>query len=115
MVQEMTFTIIVEFRHDLLGHFDVPGWNAFVARLFERRLLAACWSRTDRPPPLVALIDFRGLRRAHHRLDNVDFRYCWLQDADFTGASLRNARLGCGREVRSEEHTSELQSRPYLV
>ena len=99
MGQEMTFTIIVEFRADLLWHFDVPGWNAFVASLFERRLLAACWSRAERPPPLVILIDFSGLRRAHYRLDGADFRYCWLQDADFTGASLRNARLGCGRNA----------------
>ena len=99
MGQEMTFTIIVEFRSDLLGHFDVPAWNAFIADLFERRLLAACWSRTERPPPLVALVDFRGLRRARHKLDGIDLRHCWLERADFTEASLRNSKMGCGRNA----------------
>jgi len=99
MGQEMTSTIIVEFRGDLLGHFDVPAWNAFVAGLFDRRLLAACWSRTERPPPLVILIDFRGLRRARYKLDGIDLRHCWLERADFTEASLRNSKMGCGRNV----------------
>ena len=99
MGQEMTFTIIIEFHHELLGHFNVPEWNAFVAGLVERRLLSICWSRTERPPLLVMMIDFRGLRRAHYKLDGIDLRHCWLADADFTGASLRNAWMGCGRNA----------------
>ena len=95
----MATTIIIEFRADLLGHFDVPSWNAFVNALFERRLLSACWSRTESPPLLVMMLDFRGLRRARHRLDGIDLRHCWLERADFTGASLKNAKLGCGRNV----------------
>src|ERR1035437_6033215 len=99
MGQEMTFTIIIEFRADLLGHFDVPGWNAFADALFERPLLSACWSRGERPPLLVVLLDFRGLRRARHKLDGIDLRHCWLERADFTGASLRNSKMGCGRNT----------------
>ena len=99
MVQEMTATIIIELRADLLGHLDVPSWNAFVNALFERRLLSACWSPKERPPLLVMMLDFRGLRRARYKLDGIDLRHCWLADADFTGASLRNAKLGCGRNV----------------
>ena len=95
----MTATIIVELHKDLLGHFDVPSWNSFVANLVERRLLSICWSRWESPPLLVVMIDFRGLRRVHYRLDGIDLRHCWLADADFTEASLRNARLGCGRNV----------------
>jgi hypothetical protein len=95
----MATTIIIEFRADLLGHFDVPGWNAFVNALFERRLLSACWSRWESPPLLVTMIDFRGLRRARYKLDGIDLRHCWLERADFTGASLRNSKMGCGRDA----------------
>ena len=95
--------VVIEFDKALFGHVvgerGVAGWNAFAGCLFERRLLAACWPPAERPPPLVALLDFRGLRRAHYRLDGIDLRLCWLERADFTGASLRGARLGCGRDV----------------
>lgn len=95
--------LIVEFDKELFNHVvgerGVAGWNDFVGDLFERRLLAACWASTEMPPPLVILFDFRGLRRAHYRLDDVDLRCCWLQGADFTGASLKNSHLGCGRGV----------------
>lgn len=91
--------IVVEFRRDLLGHFDVPQWNVFVAKLLSHGLIPPIFTPGEKPEPLSVLLDFRGLRRAHYRLDGIDLRLCWLQDADFTGASLRNARLGCGRNV----------------
>jgi len=96
---ERAIQIVVEFDKGLLQHFDVDQWNAFVNGLFEQVLLAACWSPSERPPLLVMLLDFKGLRRAHYHLDGIDLRLCWLQDADFTRASLRGAKLGCGRDI----------------
>ena len=103
MSHQAAVQVVIEFDKALFGHVvgerGVAGWNAFAGCLFDRRLLAACWPPTESPPPLVALLDFRGLRRAHYGLDGIDLRFCWLADADFTGASLRDARLGCGRDV----------------
>ena len=100
---EAAFQIVVEFDKGLLQHFNVDQWNTFVNGLFEQGLLAACWSPSERPPLLVVLLDFKGLRRAHYQIDNIDFRHCWLERADFTRASLRGAKLGCGRDISYRE------------
>jgi hypothetical protein len=91
--------IILEFRHDLLGHFDVPTWNAFVADLMEKNLIPPIYTPGEKPEPLSVLLDFRGLQRSHYRLDGIDLSLCWLEGVSFDFASLRNARLGCGRNV----------------
>ena len=96
---ETAVQVIVEFDKGLFQHFDVPGWNAFVANLVARNLVPPAWTKGERLEPLAAMLDFRGLRRPHYRLDGIDLRCCWLERADFTGASLRDARLGCGRDV----------------
>jgi hypothetical protein len=91
--------IILEFRHDLLSHFDVATWNAFINDLMAKNLIPPIYTPGEKPEPLSVLLDFRGLKRSNYRLDGINLSLCWLQDADFTGASLRNARLGCGRNV----------------
>jgi hypothetical protein len=95
--------IVVEFRKDLfrriVAELGVDGWNRHVADLLERELIPPAWLEGTRPPPLAAMIDLRGLRATHCRLDGIDLRPCWLADADFTGSFLRDARLCCGRNV----------------
>jgi hypothetical protein len=39
------------------------------------------------------------LKRAHYHLDGLNLRLCWLENADFTGASLRNFRSGNGKGI----------------
>jgi len=93
--------VVVEFDRSLLGHFTtVPQWNAFVADLMARELIPPSYFPGQRPDPVAVMIDFSGLRRPHHNLDRIDLRMCWLEDADFSGASLRDARMCCGRNVR---------------
>lgn len=91
--------IVVEFRRDVLNHFSVPEWNAFVADLLGKHLIPPIHALGEKPEPLSVLLDFRGLKRSHYRLDGIDLRLCWLEGASFEFASLRKARLGCGRNV----------------
>lgn len=87
--------VVIEFDKDLLQHFDVAQFNSFVNALFEKNVLAACWSPTERAPALVVLLDFTRLQRAHCVLDNLNVSLAWLAGANFEGASLKGARLGC--------------------
>ena len=96
---KVTMQVVVEFDKSILSRFDVPGWNAFVADLMSYKLIPPMWESGERPPPLGVLLDFSGLKRMNYRLDGIDLSMCWLGDADFTGASLKNAQLGCGRNV----------------
>jgi len=99
--------VVVEFRKDLYGRIIAnagpAGWSRYVADLAARGLIPPTWSQGERPPPLAAMIDLRGLQSVHSRLDGIDLRMCWLQDADFSGSSLKNAKLGCGRGVSYRE------------
>jgi len=95
--------LLVEFDRTLLSHVlgegGVPAWNRLVERLLEGGLTPPTWTAGGEPEPLGVLLDFTRLRMPHHRLDGINLRLCWLAGADLTGASLRNARLGCGRNV----------------
>ncbi len=91
--------VVVEFDKSLLAHFTVPQFNAFVADLMARGLIPPAYFPGQRPDPVAVMIDLTGLRRPRHNLDGIDFRMCWLADADFSGASLRGARMCCGRNV----------------
>lgn len=91
--------IVVEFDRSLLQYCDVGQWNAYVASL-KSQYLAPCIMTPGEPPPAISVVfDFSRLQRAHYNMDGIDLSICWIELADFTGASLRNARLGCGRNV----------------
>ena len=92
--------IIVEFDRGLLQYLDVPQWNAFVADLLSEGLTPPVYEPGVRPPPIAVMLDFSRLGRARYNLDCIDLQLCWLEGADFTGASLRGARMGCGRDVK---------------
>lgn len=96
---ETAFQIVLEFDKGLLQHFDVKQWNSFMSDLLSKDLTPPLYTPGERPHPVSVMLDFHGLRRAHYRLDGINLSLCWLERADFTGASLRNARLGCGRNV----------------
>ena len=91
--------IIVEFDRSLLSHFTVSTWNSFINDLMSANLIPPIWSQGERPPPVAVMLDFSRLQRRTYRLDGINLVFCWLENADFTGASLKNARLGCGRNV----------------
>jgi hypothetical protein len=91
--------VVVELRDGLLNHFSVAEWNAFMADLMSRDLIPAVWASGKRPPPVTVDLNFKGLQRAHYRLDGIDLSLCYLDHANFTGASLKNARLGAGKQV----------------
>ena len=93
--KQMAMQVIVEFDHTLLSRFTVAQWNAFVDALSAMHLAPTVWSSGERPPPFGVNLDFSRLQRAHYRLDGADLSLCWLADADFTGASLKGAQMGC--------------------
>src|SRR5258707_7611512 len=66
-----------------------------------------------RRPPRSTLFPYTTLFRSHHRVANV-----WQgvgADHHPAGPRQRRAAADHGSPLRSEEHTSELQSRQYLV
>ncbi len=91
-IKPMAVQIIVEFDKSLFCHFTVCQWNEFMANLVRRNMTPVAWEK--RPPPLGVMFDFRGLRRANYRLDGIDLTFCDLDDANFEGASLQNAKVG---------------------
>ena len=92
-----TYTqIIIELDRNLLSHFTVSSWNAFLADLMAKNLISQTWSPGERPPPLGILLNLSHLRRPHYRLVGINLGpSCWLSDADFEGANLERATLGC--------------------
>lgn len=99
-MSETAIQVVIEFDRTLLNHFTVAQFNAFIGGLLSRGLTPPIFVPGDTDPdPIAIMIDFNGLRRPHYDLDHIDLRMCWLADADFTGASLRHARMGCGRNV----------------
>jgi len=93
------FMVVVEFDRGLLNHFTVASWNVFMEDLQTRGLIPACWEDGQRPPPVTVELDFRRLQRAHYKMDGIDLSLCHLDESDFTMTSLKNARLGSGRNV----------------
>ena len=91
--------VVLEFDKSLFGHYTVAQFSAFTADLLARGLIPPAYSPGRRPDPLAVMIDFTGLRLPRHILDGIDLRMCWLADADLTGSSLRNARMGESRNV----------------
>ena len=88
--------IIIELDRNLLAHFTVSAWNAFLADLMAKNLISQTWSPGERPPPLGVMLNLSRLRRPHYRLVGINLGpSCWLADADFEFANLENAMLGC--------------------
>ncbi len=79
----------------ILNEGGVPAWNAFVADMFDRGLIDACWAPGERPPPFDVDLDLSGLRVPECNLDGIDLRSCWMEGANLDRASLRGARIGC--------------------
>jgi uncharacterized protein YjbI with pentapeptide repeats len=86
--------VVVEFSRDLFQHFNVESWNEFVGELVRHGMVPVAWSKGERSPPVGVMLDFRGLRRAHYKLDGIDLTFCDLEGANFEGASLKGAKLG---------------------
>lgn len=91
--------VMIEFDRSLLSHFNVSSWNEFVEALVRRELVPTAWAPGERPPPLGIMFHFHRLQRRHYILDGIDLSLCSLDNADFEGASLKGAQLGCGRNV----------------
>jgi hypothetical protein len=89
--------VMIEFKKDLLSRFDVPGWNRFVEELIDKNILAATWRPGERPPALIAFLDFTGLVMRNRHLDGIHLGIARLDGADFSSSSLRNAKIGCCR------------------
>jgi hypothetical protein len=87
--------VVVEIDRSLIQHFDVPGWNQFVADLSRHGLLPAAWAPGERPPPVAIMLDFRRVQRARYRLSGIDLSLCWLEGANFEGSCLKGAKMGC--------------------
>src|SRR3712207_8395319 len=80
-----------------------------------------------RRPPRSTLFPYTTLFRSSEREKTVrrlletrecegcDLQEASLEGADLEGARLKGATLMKAKLARSEEHTSELQSRQYLV
>ena len=96
--KKVSLQVLLDFDKSLFSRFSVETWNMFVENIMSRDLLPA-WSSSERPQPVAVIFDFQGLRRTHYNLDGVNLAVCWLENADFTGASLKGASLGCGRNV----------------
>ena len=91
--------VLVELKRDLLSRFDVAGWNQFVEELIDKNILAATWRPGERPPALIVFLDFRGLRMRNRHLDGIHLGVASLEGADFSGSSLRGAKLGSCRDA----------------
>jgi len=92
--------IVIELRHDLLGHFTVPEWNSFVSELLSRGLMPPVLTPGQKlDHPITVMIDLRGLRRSRYNLDGIDLRLCWAEGASFENSSLRHMRAPCARNA----------------
>ena len=87
--------VLVEFDRSLMSHFTVEQFNALVDGLSEMHQAPTVWEAGSVPPPFGVTFDFSRLQRAHYRLDGIDLSLCWLADSNFTGASLKDAQMGC--------------------
>src|SRR6266699_5695064 len=67
----------------------------------------------ERGGAYVRMLDRRTRAQAFLRLGDDDAAY--LEFLRWTDGVIQTRRLGFGPDSRSEEHTSELQSRPHLV
>src|SRR5687768_18256261 len=76
---------------------------------------AAVFFGSVRPPPRTTLFPYTTLFRSHHRsaVSDFDLHECRIRRQRSRGR--RRCRTRSRRWSRSEEHTSELQSRLHLV
>jgi uncharacterized protein YjbI with pentapeptide repeats len=86
--------VIVEFDKSLFRRVGSARWNAFAGELVRRGMAPVAWSQGERPPPIGVMLDFRGLRARRCRLGAMDFTFCDLSQADFSGSSLQGAMIG---------------------
>ena len=86
--------IMVDISRDLLQAFDVKTWNAFAADLSHLLPIPTAWEPGEHPPPIGIILDFRRLQRAHYRLIGIDLSRCWLDEANFEGSNLKDAKMG---------------------
>ncbi len=86
--------VAIELDRSAFQHFTVASWNEFVGELARRGMTPIAWSKGERPPPIGVILNFRGLRRAHYKLNGIDLTLCDLEGAEFEGASLKGAKLG---------------------
>src|SRR2546422_8586205 len=68
-----------------------------------------------RRPPRSTLFPYTTLFRSHLEVKHRHARYGGLRLRGRRGVQLRLAGMKVGEQIRSEEHTSELQSRLHLV
>lgn len=99
MNQGRAIQIVVEFGRSLFGlamaNGGIQQWNALMSNLFDRELIFPYWTSAQRPPPLIVMIALSGMDMSHKRLDGINLSFCWMEEVDFTGSSLKGARLGC--------------------
>lgn len=86
--------VIVEFDKSLFRRVGSAKWNDFVGELVRRGIVPVAWSQGERPPPIGVMLEFRGLRARRCRLGAMDFTFCDLTQADFSGSFLQDARIG---------------------
>jgi len=90
--------IVVEFDWRLLNlilsNGGVPAWNRFSRRLLEGGLIPVTWTAGEEPDPVGVMLNFDHIRMPHYHLDGIDLCLCWLEAADFTGASMKDASIG---------------------
>lgn len=90
--------VVIEFDSELLhriwGEGGVASWNSFVGRLFDHNITPPAWDAGNEPMPICVSLDFNHLRMPHYHLDGINLVFCWLEKSNFTGASLKNAKLG---------------------
>src|SRR5258707_4233802 len=68
-----------------------------------------------RRPPRSTLFPYTTLFRSYHGIGPWYGQFRWNVRKDAGGSSLLSAGCHAMDALRSEEHTSELQSRQYLV
>ena len=90
--------IVIEFDGKLLNHIlgavGVPGWSRYARQLLDSYLIPVEWIAGQKPEPLGVMLDFDHIRMPHYNLDGIDLSLCWLEAADFTSASLKDASIG---------------------
>lgn len=74
----------------------IKQWNAWVKAAFSSGLLFPSGESLNGEDPLIMLgLDFSGGDFRGLLLDEIDLSMSWLEGADFTGALLRGALIGC--------------------
>lgn len=69
-------------------------WNCWVSSLYHRGLILPSGHDGDPDPVLMVGLDFSRGDLSGLRMDGIDLAWAWLEGTDFTGTSLKNARIG---------------------